>query len=289
MSLEIGVSEFGNIHDMSAPPHNEPSATPKGEADGTDNVPTPSEAIAIFLNWAKHYWDAPRHKAKWTEGATVVLTLLIAVAAFCSAYIFERQFETMQRQEMWGLEPFIDLTKAIVVVSPLDPDKPIVAFTLTNKGKSPGKNVRVEAFLELRTKGTPLKPRRKECLPKYGSTYPSDNPEIIIKKMEDGISQAKIVAYRGGEERLYLYGSVKYQDFWRQDRPGEEPPTSEFRSSIFCRSFGKENEEFLRVKHPPEGAAIMVPCTAEEWPFDDHHEPESSYAGCSQEENKNPN
>jgi hypothetical protein len=73
---------------MNAPPSDEPSATPKNDPDSEGHTPTPSEGLSIVLNFLRHYWVAPRHKAKWTEGATVILMLLTAGAALYSAWIF---------------------------------------------------------------------------------------------------------------------------------------------------------------------------------------------------------
>ena len=41
------------------------------------------------------------------------------------------------------------------------------------------------------------------------------------------------------------------------------------------------------MKHRPDEAAVMVPCTADEWPFDDLHDDEKTgYAGCTQQDGK---
>jgi len=76
---------------MNATPHNQSPNGPQRERSNQDGAPSPSEILTIFLNWLQHYWDAPRHKPKWTEAATVILTLLIAIAAIYSAWIFQGQ------------------------------------------------------------------------------------------------------------------------------------------------------------------------------------------------------
>jgi len=231
-----------------------------------------------------------------TAIATVAIALLTAFYVLYSRgqwqvmsgqlSVVQRQFRQAQEQEQWDLEPYVDLTKAVVLKSPISTDNPVVVLTLTNKGKSPAKNVRYEAFLELHAIGTRLKPSQKGCFPKWGSTYPSDSPQIVVKKTREAISPIQLAAYKSGDSRLYLYGRIVYQDLWRQDLPFGEGSSREYRSSIFCRSFGKDNEEFLRMNLRPDEAAIMTPCTAHEWPFDDHHESEeTSYANCRQKDN----
>jgi len=222
----------------------------------------------------------------------VFLTLALVVVTIVSVCILKHQLEE-SREDAWnGMAPFIDLARTTVVTTPRDSDRPLVVLTLVNEGKDPAKKVRVIPLLVLRTRGKPLSPPSDSCFldskgnPTFGPTYPPDSPQIVI--MEGTVTPAQRTAYEEGSARLYLYGRVKYQDFWREDLPKQKRPASDSRSSIFCRSFGKENEEFLRMKPRPEGAELMVPCTSEEWPFDDHHDgPETGrpYTGaCTQQE-----
>ncbi len=82
---------------MNGTPSNPSSEGPQHNRDEQDSAPSPSEILTIVLNWLKHYWDAPRYKAKWTESATVILTLLIAIAAFYSAWIFQGQLDETRK------------------------------------------------------------------------------------------------------------------------------------------------------------------------------------------------
>lgn len=226
-------------------------------------------------DWLRSYRDKERPKSKWTEIAMVILTVATAGAAFYSARIFYKQFRTMQEQEQRDLMPFVDLSRATVFATPFDNEKPIAVLTLVNEGKPPAKKVRVISFMELHFRGSQLSPPRDDCFldsdgnATFGPTYPSNSPQTIIQKMGETTTPTQRAAYEDGRERLYVYGRIEYEDFWSQDRPRGKPPANVYRSSIFCRSFAKENEELLRMKHPPEGAATMVPCTSNEWPFDD--------------------
>jgi hypothetical protein len=91
------------FHDVNATPSDKPTETPSNESKKDKYLPSPSQIwLSIEDTWdavrqfIRGYWSAPRHKAKWTEGAAVILTLLIAVAAFWSAWIFQEQLELMQ-------------------------------------------------------------------------------------------------------------------------------------------------------------------------------------------------
>ena len=82
---------------MSAPPHDQPTNTSKSDAGGTETVPSLSEVSVIVLNWLRHYWDAPRKKSKLADWAIAALTLIIAGAAFWSAFIFNSQLRAMRK------------------------------------------------------------------------------------------------------------------------------------------------------------------------------------------------
>jgi hypothetical protein len=62
--------------------------------------------LALVVNWLRHYWDAPRDKAKWTEGATVILTVFIAAAAIYSAWVFQDQLKDARKSARWTAESF---------------------------------------------------------------------------------------------------------------------------------------------------------------------------------------
>jgi len=92
------IADFKFIHDMNAAPHDKLTNTPKSEADGTESPPSRSEVMVIVLNWLRHYWDAPHKKSKSTDWAIAALTLMIAGAAFWSAFIFNSQLRAMRKQ-----------------------------------------------------------------------------------------------------------------------------------------------------------------------------------------------
>ena len=123
---------------------------PKAE-DHKDN-PKISEAI---LFWLHHYWDAPREKAKWTDGATVILTFGIAIAAFWSACIFQGQLtvarKTMEAQTRpWVGNGEIEVKQPTFLVYPNNPIQGrtqvsfVIDIPIKNVGNSPAFHVETE-------------------------------------------------------------------------------------------------------------------------------------------------
>jgi hypothetical protein len=110
---------------MSTTPNNQTSNNPQSKAEDTDRQPSPAEVRDVFLIWLRNYWNAPRQKSKWTEIATVVLTLLIAGAAFWSAWIFQGQLTearnaTNLSEKQWKNQqvPWLELEDNAVSISP---------------------------------------------------------------------------------------------------------------------------------------------------------------------------
>jgi len=140
------------IQQVDATPTNEPAITPQQRPPNEQHEHLPSDLLRAFGYFLRHYWDAPRHKAKWTDGGTVILTFFIAIAAFWSACIFQRQLtvarETMEAQTRpWVGNGEIEVKQPTFLVYP---DNPIEARTqidfvidvpIKNVGSSPALHV----------------------------------------------------------------------------------------------------------------------------------------------------
>lgn len=161
---------------MNTTPNPEPAGKPQSESNGPKDPVSPSRFTLAMLNFweatcdhIRHYWDAPRHKAKWTEGATVLLTFLIAVAALWSAWIFQGQLTEARRatdlgekqwkaqQRPWvGLSGNVELPKPPlfqVFVSTASKATAIelhIVFKIKNFGVSPALKTASEVEIELR-------------------------------------------------------------------------------------------------------------------------------------------
>lgn len=107
--------------------------------------------LEAVVDWLRRYWNAARRKAKWTESATVVLTLGTAVAAFWSAYIFNRQLHEAHQQTCLQQQAAMNAERAWVGLSST-PQVSIsslkqkqfnaeIALELKNFGKGPALNV----------------------------------------------------------------------------------------------------------------------------------------------------
>ena len=74
----------------------ESTSEPSRKSDENNNPILQDEFTAAVVHWLRHWWDAPREKAKWTDVALVLLTITIAIAAFWSAYVFVGQLTLVQ-------------------------------------------------------------------------------------------------------------------------------------------------------------------------------------------------
>jgi len=141
---------------MNITPNDQPTDEPQINPKDSDKPPWPSEVLAAVLNWLRHYWDAPRTKSKWTDIATVILTLLIAIAAFWSARIFQRQLNEARRATNITSESFRTDERAWVEIEPIKPtlfsprtDKIGAAFKyeiyIRNIGKTVARDIQLRA------------------------------------------------------------------------------------------------------------------------------------------------
>lgn len=94
----------------------------------------------------------PRMKAKWTDGATVILTFLIAVAALWSAWIFQGQLSEARRATDVQARPWISVEDVSISGGEdlIVGEKVImttVAVAIKNIGHSPATHVAVRVQL----------------------------------------------------------------------------------------------------------------------------------------------
>ncbi|HLV95521.1 MAG TPA: hypothetical protein VKS44_10060 [Candidatus Acidoferrales bacterium] len=143
------------VQNVNSAPRAEAPSDPRKETPnqkGDSFWPKIAEAIRF---WLHRYWETPREKAKWTDGATVVLTLLIAIAAFWSACIFQGQL-TVARQTMeaqtrpWVGSGEVKVKNPMFVVYPSNPiqGRTQISFAIDipikNFGNSPAFHVDTE-------------------------------------------------------------------------------------------------------------------------------------------------
>jgi len=126
-------------------------------------------------------------------------------------------------------------------------------------------------------------PRKEQMENRFGPTYAPDTSEVF--RVSVPVTQEQRKAYESGNARIYLWGKVASKHLWSEsiilvrERVDVE--------SLFCRSFGIE-EERLSAKFPKgENSMLMVPCNSSEWPYDDlTPKDEDRYADCQKQQNK---
>jgi hypothetical protein len=207
--------------------------------------------------------------------ASVLIAAIAAavsiVGAWFSVHNAELAMEQSAEQVMGDRNPYVDLAYAKVVTTPTDSDVPIVQLVLTNKGATPAKNVVVNARVELRDPGVSLCPPKLKDFAKHGSTYAVDSEQIVLTR-GDALNGDLRKQYRSGIKRLYVWGRVTYWDYWKNpERQRTELVQFYPRSAIFCRSYGTDEEDIKRLSGEAgkDVTTFMVPCTADEWRFDD--------------------
>jgi hypothetical protein len=196
---------------MNTMPSNDPAQEPAGEPHAAYDPPSSDEITAILLNFLRGYWNAPRHKAKWTEGATVLLTLAIAIAAIWSGWVFQAQLDIMRDAD----RPWIDMD--IQITSPLTFDGKTVrtefTFIPSNIGRSPAQNISIIPIL------TPA--------------FLGDNLREIQERMcgdtafKYGMGSLKYVLFQGHHYSQPVGLEIPVQDLdslWGKLPPGIAPP-----------------------------------------------------------------
>jgi hypothetical protein len=160
---------------MNASRNDHPAKTPEHDHHNEELDPTPSEVLALAFrwlrdigpDWLRHDWDVERPKSKMTEVAMVALTILVAMAAVYSAWIFQGQLKEAQRQLRQDQRPWLFFNTDYADVVPLKDEEPIfVPIELQNIGKTPAKNV--SGYLAI----TILKVRRRRSVGRQANSRP---------------------------------------------------------------------------------------------------------------------
>lgn len=112
----------------------------------------PSDLLRAFGYFLRHYWNAPRTKSKWTDIAGIGVNLLIAGAAFYSAWVFQGQLnvarDTLYAQTRpWVGTGKIEIKNTAFLIYPGNPPQARSQFNfeitvpLKDTGNSPALNV----------------------------------------------------------------------------------------------------------------------------------------------------
>jgi hypothetical protein len=123
------------INQMNTLPNNESADNTEPQPKHKENTPTPSEFLDSILDWLRHWWDAPREKSKAADWAIAVLTVVIAIAAFWSAFIFQGQLAIARDTLVIGQRPWLGIDSKPTVE--VEGNRWKVVFRVKNYGVSP--------------------------------------------------------------------------------------------------------------------------------------------------------
>lgn len=115
---------------MNTTPNDQSPEHPEYRANDGDNSPTPSEWLLLIRACLKRYSESPQERPKWTDVATVILTLIIAAAAIGSAWIFQGQLTEASNATNRASESFRIDERAWIE---FDPVKPVPYSPRTDK------------------------------------------------------------------------------------------------------------------------------------------------------------
>jgi hypothetical protein len=138
---------------MGTAPNHNPANRPQGKREDTEYFPTASQVLRCLVVWL-HGFHLDREKPKFTDWLTVILTLLVAIAAFMSALIFQGQLDEARKSTRLSVRPWIGLDEGdkAIETSPLQIDangNVSILYKISGKNysNSPASNVWASANL----------------------------------------------------------------------------------------------------------------------------------------------
>jgi hypothetical protein len=234
---------------MNTIPDNQPPTDSQHDSNNEDNPPSPVEFAAAVrdavINWLQGYWNEPREKSRRSEIAMIILTLLIAVAAFWSACIFQEQLNIARRQfsdaaddarssrrhvrqQLAIAQASVDATdaqmrldqRAWVAVSDVRATDFAIGlpFVITvvfkNTGKTPAEHFRVASALD------PIAEGHKPAFADLGAIsrgllLPNGEANVMLNATSQsatGVTKSGLEQVKSGKLIIYVHGRITYDD-----------------------------------------------------------------------------
>lgn len=206
-------------------PHN-----PRGGSSEKNEPVEPSKAMAAIVNWLEHYWEAPREKAKWSDIAIVLLTIVVAGAAIYSAWIFQGQLDEMRHQLRQDQRSWVFIRpKGEFVGTNGLPRAVGIDLDVTNEGKTLARNVLIGTRVEFVPNGK--SPNLGDTIygpatfMETGMILPNESKTVVIRRQhrKEGapnnsedypLTDAELAALRAGGGYIAEYSIVKYEDIF---------------------------------------------------------------------------
>jgi len=216
---------------MSDTPDQESAPLNGPDAEEEHNPPTQSQVMEAIVYWLRHWWDSPREKSKAADWVMVALTVLIALAAFWSARIFQRQLTEARNATELSRETLISTQRAYVSVTGLeirpkldDNQQKLWAISpvFENTGNTPTKNLRWAGTMRDWDPYLPLSkvkrghPSAAEDITQVTLNRLSLGPHQVVRdrfEASEPIPNGFIEAIRRREMNVYIHGIVVYDDF----------------------------------------------------------------------------
>jgi len=222
------------IHNASTTPEDKSPSAPQAKAQDQSHPSAPSEVFKAIASWLNHYWDAPRKKSRWTETITVILTFVIAGAAFVSALIFQGQLTETQKatalaeldfrrdERAWIEFKFSEGSITFTLNKPF-----LVPTEIVNTGKTPARKVHGNIVVGVFPKGVPLdfsytRGRTAHYAIRAGTIFPNGGIKESFEAVRHGKREAKAIIFNASLKKnlwsaqsfLVVYGKIEYLDIF---------------------------------------------------------------------------
>jgi hypothetical protein len=161
----------------------------------------------------------------WTDIATVALTVLIAGGAIWSAFIFQAQLIETRRAFHIEQRAWIGPTEALppqftengVSVYMKMGEEGIFQVFLANSGKTPAKNIDQRMSFRTLPAAIPFSPKYPTGPDRIGVVQPGARFRWQTPATERA-SKEQIGTYQTGDNILYIFGEVAYDDIFGTQR-----------------------------------------------------------------------
>ncbi|HEX4773254.1 MAG TPA: hypothetical protein VH351_20640 [Bryobacteraceae bacterium] len=216
------ASKKESVGHVGTTPNSQATTNPKRHTNETDNPPTPTQMSNFGLN---------REKAKITDWLVVALTLLVAIAAFWSAWIFQGQLAEMHKATEIQERPWLSVeAQPVNGLSWVNGQQPVLVlkFAIKNVGHSIAKSSQLDVKMFPTSVGMPvavdaIQHQRELCdHPKISpmqafDLFPVDQPaerQVDISAPTSTVA-AQAVAVTSDKPRkfigFYVVGCVTYR------------------------------------------------------------------------------
>jgi len=193
---------------------------PRDNRNLGDNSPDPTEVLRYLIRWFRGF-HLHREKPKVTDWVTVVLTLAVAGAAICSAWIFQKQLNLERGSFIAGQRAYVNVN-GLELTPVADAHKKITFWKVCPKIVNSGNTSTREMWFtdvlgDFKPASADLKPPGPT--PQDLSQATRNRGTIGAHQETDVLLQEPVPSYvmesaRNRKTWIYIHGAIIYGDFF---------------------------------------------------------------------------